>query len=224
MMKKKLLGFAVTGCMVAMGIARTSTAGVTVPTKLPLLVSVGCVGSGASDTAGRKHVIVNTTPYPIPAGTLVLWKTSDGGAGSLKLTADLAPKAYVDVVEGGATKGYTCTASFSPPPADFAVKSVSHDATKATVVIQNLNPWTVAQASIVRVSTMKCVDVPSKSVDANVPTIPALGEVTVTVPISFDAASEAYVQAVANATASVSESVKGNNIGKSAEAQLCNPK
>jgi hypothetical protein len=233
-MKTKTIGLSATvaiGMMTVMGPATAETpkpglaptlTAVPASNGLALLpsVSLGCSGAGSSDVAKRKHAIKNTTSYAIPKGTVVHWSASDKGTGSVTLNSDLAPNGSVDVIEPGQTNGYSCTASFTPGPADYAVKSVTHSGGTASIVIQNLNPWTDAPASVAKLESMKCVTVPVKGVDVNVPAIPKGSSVTVTAPIAMDT----YLRATANANGAVSETNKTNNVGTSFEYNSCIPK
>lgn len=182
-------------------------------------IDLVCSGAGASDVASRKHSIKNSTAFPIPKGTTILWSASNKGSGRVVLAENLAPNASVDVMEPGSTSGYTCTARFSPGPADFAVKKVQWtSATTATVEIANLNPWTDAAASTARVASMRCAGSATvQSLDVPVPAIPKGASTTLTVTIAK--ANADYLMATANANNAVSELAenKANNVGKSPE-------
>lgn len=194
------------------------TIGTVQPMQLMVQIPLACSGSGASDVVSRKHSIKNTTGHAIPKGTVVHWTASNKGSGSLTLSSDLAPDASVDVIEPGQTNGYTCTAGFYPGNPDFAVKSVQWtSATTASVEIANLNPWSDAKASTVRVQSLKCIQSPVGSVDAQAPAIPKGGSVTVTVNGLPKSAAD-YLMATANATSTAPEGPnKANNVGKSPE-------
>lgn len=188
------------------------------PNTVSLLLSVplGCAGPGSSDVTHRNHKITNTTSATMSKGMKVSWKSSDGGSGSLTLSSPLAPGASVSVIESGQTNGYTCTASFMPGDADLAVTSVKWSSpTTAVVTIHNANPWVDAGASVVRVQSLKCFSTPVASVDANVPALAKGASTTVTVNIAQSNAD--YLQATANATSTVPETNKANNVMKSAE-------
>lgn len=177
-------------------------------------VSLECSGSGASDVKHRGHSIKNTTGKIVPKGTKVNWRSSDKGSGSVTLAADLKPSETVDVIEPGQTNGYTCTASFYPGNADFAVKSIAwSSATTATIVVENQNEFADARESIVRVQSLKCLATGVASVDVKVPVIPKGGSVTVTATIAK--ANADYLQATANANGAVPETNKANNTQKS---------
>lgn len=230
-MKKALaaLGAMMIGSMLA------GTAGAEVPGPAPTirpivplpsvgitaLVQLPCAGPGASDVVFRKHSIKNTTGSVIPKGTQIHWTASDKnkpdkGVGTVTLTADLAPNATVDVTEPGQTNGYTCTAGFYPT-ADLAVKSVQWtNATTATVVIQNVSSFADAGASTLHVESLKCLATKVNAVDAQVPAIPKGGGST-TVTVTIAKAGADYLQATANATNSIPESNRANNVGKSPE-------
>ena len=179
-------------------------------------ISVACSGAGHSDVDSRKHTITNNTGHTIPAGTVLHWTASDKGTGSLTLKTDLAAGGSVDVIVGGQTNGYTCTASFLPGPADFVIKSVvwSNEQT-ATVEIQNVAPWTDAAPSTARVESFKCVSTPEKTVGISVPAIPKGGTVSVVATISKTNAD--YLLATANANKSVTETNYANNSRKSVD-------
>ena len=178
------------------------------------LISLECSGSGASDVVHRHHSIKNATGHTVPKGTVVTWTASDKGGGSLTLTADLANGGSVDVTQPGQTNGYTCTARFLPGPPDLIVKSVHWtSATDAQIEIQNLNPWTGAGATVVRVQSLKCLSTPVASVDVAVPAILKGGTATVTAHIAHAGAD--YLQATANATSTIGEANKTNNTNRS---------
>jgi hypothetical protein len=186
----------------------------TSPLQRMATIALECSGSGASDVVHRHHSIKNATGHTVPKGTVVHWTSSDKGSGSLTLTADLANGGSVDVTEAGQTNGYTCTASFLPGAPDLIVRSVHWtSATDAQVEIQDLNPWTAAGATVVRVQSLKCLSTPVASVDVAVPAILKGGTTTVTAHIAHAGAD--YLQATANATNAIGESNKTNNVNRS---------
>lgn len=177
-------------------------------------VPLECSGAGASDVASRKHSIKNNTGFPIPKGTVIHWTASNKGTGKVTLSSDLAPNGTVDVIEPGQTNGYSCTAGFFPGAADLAVKSVKWTGpSTAQIEIANLNPWTGANATVLRVQSLKCLASPVASVDVQVGAIAKGGSTTVSATIAHAGAD--YLEATANATNTISEKTKANNALKS---------
>lgn len=175
-----------------------------------LQVPLECSGAGASDVSSRHHSIKNTTGHTVPKGTVIQWSASDKGSAAIKLTADLAAGASIDVIQPGQTSGYTCIAGFRPGEADLAVKSVKWtDPSTATIEVENVYPWTDAKPSTLHLTAMRCLATPVLAKDVAVPAIARGKSVTVTASIAHAGAD--YLKATANSTNTVPEANKANN-------------
>lgn len=180
-------------------------------------IPLACSGSGASDVRSENHSIKNTLSKSIPKGFVLRWRSSTGKSGTVQLTADLAPGQSIDVIQPGSTNAYTCTAGFFPGNADLFVKSVKWtSATTAQVEIGNTNPFEGASSSLLKVQSIFCPAETVQTVSVTVPAIDKGGSKTVDLQIAKGTNVD-YLLATANATSSVPESNKSNNIGRSAE-------
>lgn len=186
---------------------------------------LACSGSGASDVRSQNHSIKNTLHTAIPKGWVLRWRSSNGMSGNVTLNADLAPGESVDVYQPGHTNGYSCTAGFFMGEADFLLKSVKWTGPNtAQVEIVNTNPFVAAGASVIRVESLKCLQSPVQTVSV---TLPSLDKgASKTVDVQIPQANADYLQATANATSSVPETNKANNVQKSSDFgknKSCNP-
>jgi hypothetical protein len=130
-------------------VTSTTTASSTPPMPLP------CKAVGKSAKYARDHTIDNNTRAAIPAGFVLSWSASDGGAGTHRLTAPLAPGAGVRIEAPGQTPGYSCTATFMPPAADLQVLRVKPDR-DPVVELRNRAAWRPASATSLRLRSFRC--------------------------------------------------------------------
>jgi hypothetical protein len=190
-------------------------------------VPITCGGSGSSDVKSVGHSMTNNTGHIIPKGTVLHWNTSSKLAGSLTLTADLAPGASAEVIKPGQTNGYTCTAHFFAGPADFSVKWIDwaiSGANSVNITVENLNPWTDGEPAMAKIASFICNSTqPLNEVHAQIPAIPAGKSVVVAVAITRPGAI--FVAGTANYDGKTIESNKANNTTNSPQyGSQCVPK
>lgn len=171
-------------------------------------ISVACKNPGSSQDVAKTPVLTNTTSYAIAKGKTIMWKSSDGDSGSLKLDADLAPGASVKAM-GKAGNAYTCSGTYLAYP-DLTVASATTSSSGYVVKVQNLDKHAYAGASAVKVEFLSCsTNLPIGSGQASLAGVSAGGAATVTVAATKPGKS--YIRVTADSGKQVVEGNETNN-------------
>ncbi len=171
-------------------------------------VTVACKNPGSSQDVAKTPTLTNTTSFAIAKGKTLMWKSSDGDSGSLKLDADLAPGASVKAM-GKAGNAYTCSGSFLAYP-DLTVASVTPATSGFTVKVQNLDKHAYSAGSTVRVEFLSCsTNAVIGSAQGTVSSILAGGSATALV--SATKPGKSYLRITADSAKQIVEGNESNN-------------
>jgi hypothetical protein len=181
---------------------------------------------GASD-AVRVYEVTNNQTKSIKAGTKIYVESTSNGPfpndkrpASAVLAADLAPRRATQVEASGQTDAGTCDAYFAAGHPDLTIDSVTWTKKRsgsgklvegATVVVRNLNEWVKAGASKTRVQSMACTHRPVETKLTDTASIPG-GETRTVFMLLSSFQPAVYLRAEANATGSMFEVRKDNNV------------
>jgi len=188
-------------------------------------ISLTC-SYGASD-AVRVYNVTNNQNKSIKAGTKIYAESTLNGPfpndkrpASAVLAADLAPRRATQVEVSGQTNAGTCSAYFAAGHPDLTIESVTWTKKRtgsgklvegATAVVRNLNEWVKSGASKTRVQSMACTHQPVETKLADTVSIPG-GETTTVFVLLSSFQPAVYLRAEANATGSMYEVRKDNNV------------
>ncbi len=214
--KLMVLGFMV-GAVSVMGLATPKDASADLMPINPVVVRtlatsipITCMNPGSHQDVSKTPSLKNTAGGTIRKGQILSWKSSDGDHGTIKLDADLAPNASVQVL-GQPGNGYTCTSSFTTSP-DLTIRTAQWSTNTAIAVqLENTDSWVDAAPSVVHLEVMSCSgQVLAQSDSVAVPV--AKGQIK---PLSFTVpptTGKRYLRVKADATNAVLEKNEMNNL------------
>jgi hypothetical protein len=210
--KSLLKGIAFAVGAVALGVASPRTADadiVRMPIYLGTSIPLGCSNAGGSQDVAKTPVLKNTTSAPLPVGSTLWWKSTDGDSGQIKLDKALVPGATVEGL-GHPGSAYTCSGSFLAMADLTVAKAQFTTQTSAFVEVQNLNPWVDTKPNITRVEVVSCSGPVLSTVDLTAPI--GKGEIK-SFNVPFPAVGgQKYLHIQADATNLILEGNKKNNV------------